>query len=129
MYSRVRRQKEDDYCYLLLDGVYLRVKGAKKARQQVALCVYGITAFGERELIDYRLAASESEVNWLVLLRDLYRRGLKGAHPELMSTDGGQGRSTRCRRSIRGWRCSAVGRTSCALSPPILPRCCERLAV
>jgi putative transposase len=85
------RELADDYCYLLLDGVYLRIKGATEGTKQVALCVYGITRKGRRELIDYRIAASESEDEWLVLLRDLYTRGLTGAHLELATTDGGQG--------------------------------------
>jgi transposase-like protein len=85
------RPLTDDYCYLLADGVYLRVKGAKETTKKVALCVYGITALGQRELIDYRLADSESEQEWLVLLRDLFTRGLKGEHLELITTDGGQG--------------------------------------
>jgi len=85
------RPLTDDYCYLLADGVHLRIKGAKEATKKAALCVYGITARGQRELIGYRLADSESEHEWLVLLRDLYTRGLKGAHLQLVTTDGGQG--------------------------------------
>lgn len=86
-----RRPLTDDYDYLILDGVHLRMKGVCGVIKRVALCVYGITALGKRELIDYRFAPSEAESEWLVLLQDLWQRGLTGRHLLLATTDGGQG--------------------------------------
>jgi putative transposase len=86
-----RRPLSDDYHYLVLDGVRLRVKGAHGASKRLALCVYGITPEGRRELLDYRLAKSESEAEWVSLLEDLRRRGLTGQKVQLAVTDGGQG--------------------------------------
>jgi putative transposase len=85
------RTLSDDYCYLLLDGVHLRVKDAKEATKKAVLCVYGITVTGKRELIDFRLAKAESESEWLILLQDLFARGLEGKQLVLVTTDGGQG--------------------------------------
>lgn len=81
----------DFYRYLLLDGVCLRVKGATGARKLLALCVYGISYDGRRELIAFRLATSECEAEWTALLEDLRRRGLEGARLQLAVTDGGAG--------------------------------------
>ncbi len=81
----------DLYQYLLLDGVCLKVKGACGARKRLALCVYGISYDGKRELLDFRLAPSESEAEWTTLLEDLRRRGLEGRRVQLAVTDGGQG--------------------------------------
>lgn len=86
-----RRPLRDEYEYLILDGVSLRVKGACGVRKCLALCVYGITFDGKRELIDYCLAKSESERDWTVLLESLQRRGLTGNRGALVVTDGGQG--------------------------------------
>lgn len=85
------RSLPDDYKYLILDGVHLRMKGACGVTKRVALCVYGVTAWGQRELIGYRLAPSEAESEWLSLLQDLWQRGLRGDHVRLATTDGGQG--------------------------------------
>jgi putative transposase len=81
----------DYYRYLLADGVYLKVKGAPGARKLLALCVYGITWEGKRELLEFRLAQSESEREWTLLLEDLQKRGLEGKRLRLVVTDGGQG--------------------------------------
>lgn len=85
------RPLDDTYEYLILDGVHLRMKGADGVKKRVALCVYGITALGQRELLDYRFAPCEAEREWLVLLQDLWQRGLKGSRLLLATTDGGQG--------------------------------------
>ena len=86
-----RRALKDEYLYLILDGVSLRIKEALRAGKRIALCVYGITAEGKREIIGYRLAKSESEAEWVILLEDLRRRGLEGEAVALAVTDGGQG--------------------------------------
>jgi transposase-like protein len=85
------RPLEDRYEYLVLDGVALKVKTANGAAKRLALCVYGITPGGLREMLDYRLAKSESEGEWMTLLEDLRRRGLSGRKVALAVTDGGQG--------------------------------------
>ena len=77
--------------YLILDGVSLRKKGARGRSKCVALCVYGITHEGKRELLDYLPASGESEANWVALLEDLRRRGLQVEEVELAVTDGAQG--------------------------------------
>ena len=86
-----RRLLKDVYEYLILDGVSRRVKGACGVKKCLALCVYGITFQGRRELVDFRLASSESEREWTVLLESLQRRGLTGDRVALAVTDGAQG--------------------------------------
>jgi transposase-like protein len=108
-----RRALKDEYIYLILDGVSLRVKEPLKAGKRICLCVYGITAEGRREIIDFRLAKSESEAEWTILLEDVRRRGLKGYEVQLAVTDGGQGLIN----ALQMWYflafpCSAAGRTS-----------------
>jgi putative transposase len=85
------RELQDQYQYLFFDGVVLKSKGAAKVQKKILLCVFGITVDGRHEMIDFYPAASESQACWEAFLRDLYERGLKGRHCELMATDGGTG--------------------------------------
>ena len=78
------------YKALMLDGVVLARKtgaGALKRPVLVALC---IRADGRKEIVDFRLAASESATQWERFLTDLYRRGLTADGLEMICADGGQ---------------------------------------
>lgn len=86
-----RRALRDDYVYLFLDGVRQRVVSCGKAVKKLVLVAYGIRRDGYREVIDFRLAKSESEHDWTVLLNSLYRRGLEGKDLHLIITDGAPG--------------------------------------
>lgn len=87
-----RRRLLDEYVYLFLDGVVLKVRdSAGKVVKRVVLAAYGLTAKGERELLAYRLAAGESEQGWSAFLQDLYLRGLEGRQLRLIVTDGSTG--------------------------------------
>jgi len=87
-----RRSLADRYRVLLLDGVSQSVKTASgKAKKKVVLVAYGITLRGQRELIDFRIAPTESEAAWYGLLNNLYHRGLEGEKLELIVSDGGSG--------------------------------------
>ncbi len=78
----------DDYVYLFLDGVTMKVKGAAGARKRMVLCAYGIRSDGVRELLSFRQATAESAAQWEAFLNDLYRRGLEGKALRLVTTDG-----------------------------------------
>jgi putative transposase len=86
-----RRLLKDEYVYLFLDGVVKRVVSCGKAVKKVILVAYGIRQDGQREVIDYRIAKSESEHDWTVFLNDIYQRGLHGEQLRLIITDGGRG--------------------------------------
>ena len=85
------RALDDDWQYLFLDGVRMRVKHPTGVSQKLVLCAYGIRPTGQRVLIDYRLATAESAVQWEAFLSDLARRGLVGQQLRLIVTDGGAG--------------------------------------
>jgi putative transposase len=77
----------DDLRYLLLDGVYLRVK-MPTVQRKLILCAYGITERGERRLLAFQLATAESQAQWERFLSDLHKRGLHGSKLKLIVTDG-----------------------------------------
>lgn len=85
------KQLSDDYRFLFLDGVTVRVKRAKSKNKKVILCAYGIKRDGTRELVSFMQADSESEEAWFCFANDLYRRGLVGKNLELIVTDGSPG--------------------------------------
>jgi transposase-like protein len=78
----------DEYQYLFLDGITLKVRYNSHYHNRKVLVAYGITIFGRRELIAFRQARSESYEEWTAFVDDLYRRGLKGDNLKLVITDG-----------------------------------------
>jgi putative transposase len=86
-----RRELLDRYEYLLLDGVSVRLRLVGAVQRRMVLCAYGLTADGQRELIDYLIVKAEGEDTWKAFLLDLYRRGLSGAALKLVVTDGQKG--------------------------------------
>ena len=86
-----RRPLSDHYRYVFLDGLAFKVRGAPRSRRKVLLCAMGVTLDGRREIIDFRLAKSESEATWTKFLDDLYHRGLLGHPLRLIITDGDPG--------------------------------------
>ena len=86
-----KRPITDEYVYLILDGVTMKVKEAPHAVKKLVLCAYGITTYGRRELIAFSQVQAESESCCEIFLESLYRRGLYGANLKLIVTDGSPG--------------------------------------
>jgi putative transposase len=86
-----RRRLKNKYRILILDGVVLARKTGAGAIRHPVLVALGITDDGKKEILDFRLARSESEHHWELFLTDLYNRGLKGKGMKLIVTDGGKG--------------------------------------
>ena len=85
-----KRPLSDDYIYLLFDGVWIKNRSLGKKRRLV-LVAYGVKSDGSREIIDYSLSQSESEVNWQKFLTQLIVRGFKGKNLKLIVSDGCKG--------------------------------------
>ena len=62
------RPLSDRYRYVFLDALGAKVRVAPRSRSKVLLCAMGVTLGGRRELIDFRLANSESEPTWTKFL-------------------------------------------------------------
>lgn len=86
-----QRPLRDIYQYLLLDGVSVRIRLAGTVKRRMALCAYGITLEGRRELLDFLLVKAEGEDTWHNFLSELWRRGFKGKALKLVATDGQAG--------------------------------------
>ena len=86
-----RKKLSNVYKALIFDGVILSRKTGMGAAKRPVLVVLGIRHDGKKEIIDFRLAASESGPEWDRFLRDLFKRGLTGEGVEVISVDGGKG--------------------------------------
>lgn len=78
----------DDWRYLFLDGVSLRVRQPGGRKRVQLLVAYGVRANGTRQLLAFMRSPGESQAAWEGLLQDLYRRGLHGRQLQLIVTDG-----------------------------------------
>ena len=81
-------QLEDEWAYLFLDGVSLRVRRLSGRQRVQMLVAYGVRRDGTRQLLAFLRTRGESQADWEGLLQDLYRRGLEGQHLQLIVTDG-----------------------------------------
>ena len=81
----------DEYQYLILDGIRLKIRYNRRYQTRTVLVAYGITLFGQRVLLDFRQAKGESQTAWEALLNSLYQRGLLGRNLKLIIMDGSAG--------------------------------------
>jgi putative transposase len=79
---------DDDWAYLLLDGVWLKVRRAFGPQRVLLLVAYGVRANGQRQLLAFTRARGESQAAWEGFLWDLHQRGLAGSQLKLVITDG-----------------------------------------
>jgi putative transposase len=85
-----RRPITGKYRYILWDGKYVKVRGSRK-RKKVVLKVMGIQFDGTCEILDFRVARSESYIAWSELAQSLQNRGLDCQGTELFIHDGADG--------------------------------------
>lgn len=79
---------QDEWGYLFLDGVSLRVRRPSGRQRVQMLVAYGVRRDGTRQLLGFLRSKGESQQAWEGLLQDLYRRGLEGSKLLLIVTDG-----------------------------------------
>jgi putative transposase len=89
----------DDYVYLFLDGVSLRVRRPSGRKQVQVLVAYGIRQDGSRHLLAFLRSQGEGEADWEGLLQDL-----EGQSLGLILTDGCAGLAAAIRTVYPGVR-------------------------
>ena len=85
------RPVDDNFVFLYLDGISVRIKVGLKAKRYMLLVAYGIRADGRREIIGFQKVHSESARCWQTFLDDLKARGLNGRNLQLIIMDGALG--------------------------------------
>ena len=76
----------DEYKYIYLDAIWVHVKELN-IKSRPILIALGVKTDGSKHILSFKLAKSESEFEWLSLVNDLYRRGLKGFGLSLIISD------------------------------------------
>ena len=82
---------DDEWEYLLLDGVMVKNRSAVGAEKRCVLVAMAISRNGKKRILSFRQVESESEVCCTSFLESLFRRGFEGKNLRLISTDGGAG--------------------------------------
>ena len=108
-----------EYPFLIVDAVVIKVRKEEKVRSGSALIVSGINTEGYREILGMRLGDSETEATWREIFQWLKDRGLKGV--DYVVSDAHQGLVAAVQRCFQGaqWqRCqvhfmrNVIGHTS-----------------
>jgi transposase-like protein len=83
------RPLEDEYPYVWLDALYLKVRQNHRVVSLAVVVAIGVAHEGGRTILGFDVGASEEEAFWLQFLRSLVKRGLKGV--QLVISDAHQG--------------------------------------
>lgn len=84
---QTRRLDGERYLYCWVDGIYLAA--GQEDEKSALLCVVGLRADGQKELLAISLGYRESAESWANVLRDLRERGMRA--PLLVIGDGALG--------------------------------------
>lgn len=79
---------QDEWAYLFLDGVSLRMRRPGSRKRVHMLVAYGVKADGTRQLLAFVRSQGESQSDWEGLLRDLQQRGISSKKLQMIITDG-----------------------------------------
>jgi transposase-like protein len=94
------RSLEGEYPYVWLDALYLKVRQNHRIVSMAVVMAIGVKETGEREVLGFRVGASETEEFWVEFLRSLVRRGLKGV--QLVTSDAHEGLKGAVARVLAG---------------------------
>jgi transposase-like protein len=83
------RSLEQEYPFLMLDAMQIKVRRQKAVRSTTAMLAVGISEDGQREILGLEMALSETEQGWRRFIRQLKERGLSGV--ELATSDAHEG--------------------------------------
>lgn len=95
-----RRLDHSGWKYLMLDARYEKVRVGDKVISQAVLVTIGFTVQGKREILDWRVADSESEESWGQVFRGLKDRGLGAV--QLVVSDAHSGIRSAISRHLQG---------------------------
>jgi putative transposase len=82
-----RRELEDKYKYIYIDGVWISVKELNIKKQPLLIAI-GVCEDGTKEIIGFKVCRAESSKECEGFVNDLYERGIKGDKLELVIIDG-----------------------------------------
>ena len=102
------RRLEQEYPFLTIGAMQLKVRRQKAVRSTTAMLAVGISEDGQREILGLEMAFGETEEGWRRFIRGLKERGLSGV--ELATSDAHDGLRQALQEAFPGliWqRCQA----------------------
>jgi transposase-like protein len=81
------RKLEKKYKYLFIDGIWVKVKDGRFAKERVVLVALAVDENGCKEVIGYARSQKESAAAWSRLLSNLVERGLDYENLDLVISD------------------------------------------
>jgi Transposase and inactivated derivatives len=102
------RRLDQEYPFILLDAMQLKVRRQKAVRSTTAMLAVGVSRDGQREVLGLEMALSETKEGWRRFIRGLKERGLSGV--ELATSDAHDGLRQALQEAFPGliWqRCQA----------------------
>lgn len=94
------RPLENQYPFLIVDALYLKVREDSRVQSRGLLIAIGVNKEGCREIIGFHVANTESESSWGELFGSLKERGLKGVH--LITSDNHKGLVNAIQKHFQG---------------------------
>jgi putative transposase len=88
------------YPFVLVDGMYVKVRVDGRVRSQCCLIAVGVNAEGYREILGFQVGDSESEGSWSDFFSWLKGRGLSGV--DLVTSDNHKGLVKAAQRHFQG---------------------------
>jgi transposase-like protein len=82
------RPLDNEFQYLFLDGIWVKVKDVSQSVRRVILVAYGIRHNGSRQLLSFRVGHREGKGTWTRFLENMKARGLTGSKLALIISDG-----------------------------------------
>jgi transposase-like protein len=86
-YEFRHRELTKTYKYLFIDGICVRIKDGRLAKEWMVLIAVGIDDQGYKEVLGYSRSKRESAAAWRRLLNQLIERGLNCEKLELIISD------------------------------------------
>ncbi|MHB1279387.1 MAG: IS256 family transposase [Bacteroidia bacterium] len=65
------------YCIIYLDAIHYKVREQNQVIMKAVYTVYGVNAFGQRDVLGLYLSETEGSRHWGLILEDLKRRGVE----------------------------------------------------
>ena len=94
------RPLRSHYPFILVDALYLKVRENNRVQSRGLLIAVGINEEGNREIIGFEVANTETENSWGDFFASLKERGLKDVH--LVTSDNHKGLVSAVRRHFQG---------------------------
>ena len=94
------RPLERHYPFLIVDAIYMKARDEKRVKSRGFLIATGVNDEGNREVLGFEIADSESEESWSSFFESLKARGLRAV--DLVSSDNHGGLKNAIHKQFQG---------------------------